>query len=659
MLEFILSHISVQDLMVLIVALPLAGFVVNGMISLVSTQYELTEPRAFVVFVSQIAALLSLVGVILVWYILYGLEEASPSVITGPLLSWKGFLNQPLTFGLKADQLSLAIVFIIAFVGMAAHLYSVGFVSKEKNVAGYFSLLNLVFCFALLLILTDSFFLFFVVWQLAGVAGFVFISRYFTELEGIMSATIYYVIEAISGSAFLLVMILVWKAFLQHANLGLDIFQFNSIQIGSNLLLPYANVISLALLVSVVARSLQFPLYVWLTSATRSPLPVFTFMFAVCSVLISTYVLIRLNFLLVLSPKLLGVIAAVGGIGCLFGSAAAMVQKEAKKLIAYFIISQTGLAFIGIGVGAFTASVFHIFTYAVYVSSLLFGLGSVIAISGCDSVDNLSGLRRYLPVTFWTTLVGALAAAGIYPLSGFFSKNGIIWEVYQRGHVILFICTFLAGMLGAIALFRMIALIFFGKFDRSKLGVQRLEESSVSMLVAMVISAFASIVAGWFGVSEAFGGEGHFQNWLEPALAAQMVHMMGEKGRFSELVLAVITTLFVAHAGLVTWIVYVQKRRWPAHLAGRFRRTHRLLENGFYLNYLYRVAFIRPLGAFSEWVVWKGLDRLIVDGVIVGGIGRITGLESEVVNRFKAASLAGYIFWVVIALIILVGWCIF
>jgi NADH-quinone oxidoreductase subunit L len=655
MLDFLLSHIAVQELIWLIVALPLLGFAINGVISFVTRAYKKAEPRGFVIFVSQITVILSFVAVIVVWYILYGLEEATPSVITGSLFSWKGFLNQPLEFGLKADQLSLVIAFIIAFVGVLAHLYSVGYLANKKHAAFYFSLFNLTYVLVLLLVLTDSFFIFFGAWQILGVIGFVSISRYFSNSGATKDATVYYIIEAISGSAFLLVMFVVWRAFLKQTNLGLDIFQFTSIQVGSHLLLPYADVICFALLIGILARSLQFPLYIWMSSAAHSSVPVFTFIYGVSSVLISTYILIRLNFLLVLSPKVLNLIGILGGVGCIYGAASALVQVEARKIISYFIISQMGLAFIGIGVGAFATSVFHVFTHAVYISALLFGVGSVVRIVGSDSVSEVSGLRRALPVTFWTTLVGVLAASGIYPLAGFFGKNGIIWEAYQRGHSILFLAAFFSVILIAIALFRMVALIFFGKKKIDK----RLEESSVSMLIAMVIASFASVVIGWFGVQRAFGGGDHFRAWLEPGLATQMVHMIGEKGRFSELVLAVIVTLFVAHAGFVTWIVYVQKKRWTITLAERFRKTHSLLSNGFYLNSIHREVIIKPLALFSEWIVWKGLDQFIVGEAVIGSVGRGVRLISGVITKCRVSLLSGYIFWIVVGLIIFAGWSIF
>lgn len=658
MLDFVLSYITVQDLMWLIVAAPLAGFAANGLVSLVVSQYRISEPRFVVILIADLAALLSFILVLMLWYIIYGFSGGTPSVITGPLLRWNGFLNQPLEFGLKADQLAIISAFAIAFVGVAVHIYSAGFVARRKNIAGYFALLNLLLALLLLLVLTDSFFLFFAAWQIASVVGLVFISRNFSDMENIRSGAACYVIELVSGAAFLLVMFLVWKAYADQAMVGFDIFQFSSIHAGAELLLPYAGVISSALLVSVVARSLQFPLYVWLPSAGSAPLPVFTFMYAVGFVLASVYILIRLNFLLVLSPDVLNAASILGGVACLFGAMAAVVQKETKKILSYIVISQAGLAFIGIGVGAFGTALFHIFTYAFYIAALFLGAGSVEVICGGDTVFQMRGLRKYLPVTFWCTLSGAFAASGIYPLSGFFGKSGILWEAYQRGHPALFLCSFLSGIIVAIAIFRMVALMFFGRAPKLQEGERRPEESSASMLAVMVVVAFASVVAGWFGVSEAFGGEDHFRRWLEPGLATQVVGIIGQ-GRFSELVIAVVFTLFTAHAGLITWIIYAHKRAWAASLVDRFPRIYKLLAEGFYLNYIYERIFVRPLGFASGTLLSKGLEGLIVDGVIVGSVGGAIDFSSRAVSKIRTSLLPGYIFWLVVVLIILIGGCLF
>ena len=659
MLESILIHIPVQDLMWLIVALPFIGFLVLGFLSLLTSQYRMSEPRALVVTLSQLTVLLSFVGVILLGYVLYGLEEVAPSVITGPLFSWKGFLNKPLEFGFKADPLSLVILFAASFIGLMVHIYSVGFTSREKNVAPYFALLNLEYALVLVLIFTDSLFMFFVAWQMVGVVGYIFISRYFTDGSNVRSATIYYIVETIAGSALLLTMILIWKAFVGHADPGFDVYQFNSLQVGSMLLLPYSGIICFSLLLSVVIRSLQFPFYVWMPDASRAPWPVFTFIYGVATLLVSTYILIRLNFILVLSPKVLMAMAGVGAFGALFGSAAAVVPTDVRRVLSYYVIAQAGMAFVGIGVGAFAASIFHIFTCVFYVSLIFFGMGSVMAITGYTNLERPLGLRRFLPVTFWTVLVGAVAAIGIYPLSGFFSRNQLFFEVYQRGHFLLFLAIFVASIFSAIALFRLIAVTFFGKWDKESIGGRRPEEMSVSMLVVMVIVAFASCVVGWLGVGEAFGGRDLIGHWLMPGLATQMVHVMGDQGRFSEVVLAVVATLIMAHAGFITWIIYVQKRFWPMRLSLRFQRTHQFFKNGFYLNDFYRRVVVAPLQLFSEWVVHKGLDRLIVDGVIVGSIGRTVGLFGDIVGRLRVQGGSVYLYMILVGLILFVGWVLF
>lgn len=640
-----------------IVALPFAASILSGISALFSAQYKRSEPRGLIIFISQISVTLSLFGIVLLWYVLYKLEAASPSVISGAIFSWKGFLDQPLDFGLKADQLSITIAFMIAFVGVLTNLYSIGFLARERKISGFFSLLNMAYSFLLMLIFVDSFFFFFVLWQLVAVIGLAFMTGFFSRRDTVSVG--YYISEACSSAAFLFVMFLIWKAFVNNAELNTDIFQYNSIQAGSELILPYSGIISLAVLLAIIARSAQFPFYVWSPGATATPFPAYAFMYFTCTILISVYLLLRINFLLVLSMDVIRFAAVIGAIVALYGTLSALVQKNVKKLIAYFSISQMGLALMGIGVGAFESAVFHVFTYAAYVTSICFGIGSVMFITGSDDVRQHNLLRKYLPVTFWTTLVGVISASGIYPFAGFYGKNGIIWEVYQRGHGWLFLAALLSGILGAIALFRMIGLTFFGKALLTDKKQPRIEESSVSMLTAMVIMAFASLVIGWFGVSFAFGGVDHFGSWIRAGIATQMVHVLGDKGRFSELVLAVIVTLLVVHAGLVTWIIYVHKKRWPNALLNRFPRTNSFLENGFYINHIYEKVIIKPVCVVSEWVLSKGLDDMLVNNIVVGFFGRNLRLNGELLVKIKARHVQTYLLWLIVCLIVVIGWYVF
>lgn len=659
MLEFILSYITVQDLIWLVVALPFFGFIVNAIISFLVAYYGYTEPKGVVKFVSVFAALLSLVVVALLAYILYGLEGSAPSVVTGPLFSWKGFFDQPLEFGLKLDQLSLAVVFVLSGLGLLTAFYSVGFFSREKSVSGYFSILGIVESLSILLVLTDNFFLFFVAWQLLSVAGMVFINRFFSDKSSIQPAIVYYTAETLSGAGLLIVMFLIWKAFLGYSGLGLDIFQFNSIQTGAGLLLPFAFVVCISLLFCIVVRSLQFPFYIWIVDISRAALPLYSYMFAVCSALISIYILIRLNFLLILSPKFLTMAGVLGALGALFGSASMLAQKDAKKLLAYFMLSQVGLAFIAIGVGAFATAIFHILTYAVYITAVFFGVGSVFYITGMENLDNFGDLRKKLPVTFWATLVGVFSASGIYPFAGFFGKMGVLWEAYQRGHTLLFFAGFFAAIFAAISLFRLVALMFYKSRQRAVLQCPVAEESSVSMLVSMVIISFFALVLGWFSVPAAFGGEDHLRMWLEPSMATQVIHQTGSGGDFSELVLGVFVILFVVHAGFITWIVYVQKRAWANGLAGRFKKVAGLLENGFYLNKIYSVAIVLPVRFLGDKIIYRGFNKLIVNGIIVDSVGRSLGLVGQVLERFKVTSMAVWLGLLLIMLVAFIGWTFF
>jgi len=289
---------------------------------------------------------------------------------------------------------------------------------------------------------------------------------------------------------------------------------------------------------------------------------------------------------------------------------------------------------------------------------LVFCAGSVIFITGTDSIYQVKGIRKKLPVTFWTMLVGLIAASGIYPFSGFFGKIGIVWEPYQRGHAILFLIAFIVFVVQAIVLFRVLGLTFFGK-KRLDEDSPRLEESSTSMLVMMVILAFTSFVVGWLGVGEAFGGDNLFREWLEPSLATQMVHVLGEGGRFSEFVIAIILVLITAHAGLITWIVYVQKRAWPDSLSKRFSRTFNLLQNGYYINSVYDHVLVKPVKFVGDSVLFKGLDNLVIDKVFVDSVPRVLGFFSDLIGRANVRRFSTYIVCLIILVVIVFALIIF
>lgn len=657
MLEFILIHVSLQALLWFIVLLPLIGFLVNGMISLLVSQYRLVEPKWFVALISIVIPILTLTSVSLLWYILYSLEGAAPSMITGSLMKWSHLLIVPIEFALKADQLSLSIGFIIAFIGLLVHIYSVGFFAKRLPLSLVFAFLNLVLALEFTLIFTSSILFFYTAWILLALLGVVFFTKFFEDGEKSRSVLYYCFVEFIASSALLFAIFLIYKA--SKGDLQSDIFQFANIQINAAALLPYSTMICISLLVSTVLRSLQIPFYIWLPEMSKTPLPVFLSIYAVSFGLIAVYLLVRLNFILVLSFDVLKFAAILGALAAVLAALFAIFQNDIRKLLSYFVMSQFGLAFVGVGIGAFASSVFYLFTNAVYVAAIFMSVGSVIVITGSTKVEQFKGLRRYLPVTFLTCFVGVISAIGIYPMAGFFGRNGILWEAYQRGYSLVFISVFIATILISIALFRMIALQFFSRRIQKPEEVKRYEESSVSMLVCMVIVAFLSIVIGWFGVSSAFGGGDYFRKWLEPGFATQMVHVIGDRGNFSELVLAVIATIFAAHAGLVTWIIFVYKRIWVLDLAAKSEKTIGFFVNAFYINQFYKKVIFKPLALFCDRILCRGVDRVLIDGLIVESVGRVLTFKEGIVNKFRVTMFQTMILWLMLGLILLIVWSLF
>lgn len=634
MLETILKFIPIQDLFVVAVMLPFVSALANGVIFFVSFLKRDSEPKAVVSFIGTIVPFISLSIIILVWYVLMGLEGTSSSLITGDLWSWNGFLGHQITFGFKADPLSISLGSVVAMIFAFGGLYSVGYFSRERSLATYYSAMNLILGFALTLIFTDSILLFFIVYQLIALTSFVFIARLSSKGEAHPVARSYLTAQLISSGAFLFVMFLIWKTYIA-TGYRLDVFKFDSLLIVAPYLVENAHLVSAFLIGVAILGALQFPLYLWLPGTAKAPLPSFLLIFSVAAVVVSAYLLIRLNFIMILSPQISIALAYIGAVATVFGALSAISQKSAKRLVAYLVISNMGLAFMAIGVGAFSTAVFQIMMYVISVGAVLFGIGSVIYVCGSDVADEVGGLRKLLPVTFWTLLFGALSFVGVYPFAGFYAKNGVLWEVYQRGFGLMFLLGLIGMMIAAIAVFRMISLIFYGKMERSRIADKKIEESSVSMLVTQLIFAFAVFVGGWISVSKAYGGADHLREWLGEDLVTQTVGVIGEKGKFSEMILAVVVTLLVVHAAILSWIVFVQKRKWAGSIAKKFPRLTTLLNNGFYINRIYSVVLVSPLEWISKNFIEKGVDETFISGVVFGFPSRFTGLMADVSARVK------------------------
>ncbi|MDZ4225179.1 MAG: NADH-quinone oxidoreductase subunit L, partial [bacterium] len=561
--------------------------------------------------------------------------------------------------GLKFDQLSLVMGLIVTGVGSLIHLYSMGYMGHDKGYTRYFSYLNLFLFFMLLLVLADNLVLLFVGWEGVGLCSYLLIGFWFEDQEKAAAGKKAFIVNRIGDAGFLLGMFLIYTT-LAGANLsavdhGWRFFSFEVIHQYSAYLLPYATPICLLLFVGACGKSAQIPLYVWLPDAMAGPTPVSALIHAATMVTAGIYMIARLNFLYVLSPTTMMVVAWTGALTAIFAATIALTQNDIKKILAYSTISQLGYMFLGLGVGAFSGAIFHLMTHAFFKALLFLGAGSVIhGMHGEQDIRNYGGLKEKMPITAWTFVIGAAAISGIAPLSGFFSKDEILWQAFHGGHTLLWLIGFLGAGMTAFYMFRMVGLTFFGDPQMGTSKWMKVHESPPSMASVLLILGFLSVVGGWIGIPEALGGSNHLHHWLSGVFGKTLVHEGMGESHAGEIILAVVSVLWALHFAILASVIYAQRKDWPEKVAARFHYVYELLVNKYWIDELYDFAIVRPLLFVSRNVLWGFVDEKVIDKYGVMGTGQVVLFWNRCITALQTGVVQQYLLFFVIGAILLI-----
>ncbi|MFN2371210.1 MAG: NADH-quinone oxidoreductase subunit L [Candidatus Krumholzibacteriia bacterium] len=569
--------------------------------------------------------------------------------LTDLLASWLAYGNLRIDIGFAMDQLSAVMALVVTGVGFLIHVYSLGYMAHDDGFRRFFAYLNL-FIFAMMtLVLGENLVMLFVGWEGVGLCSYLLISFWFDSEANAAAGKKAFVVNRIGDFGFLLGMFLIGVTLLPHLAPGEGVFSFAVMQHHAPLLAPVATAIGLLLFLGATGKSAQIPLYVWLPDAMAGPTPVSALIHAATMVTAGVYMIARMNFLYVLTPTAMAVVAAVGAATAIFAGTIALAQNDIKKVLAYSTVSQLGYMMLACGVGAFAMGIFHVMTHAFFKALLFLGSGSVIhAMSNEQDMRVMGGLRSKLPVTWWTFLVGTLAIAGVFPLAGFFSKDEILWKTWSSGNTVLWVIGFLAAGLTAFYMMRLVSLTFFGTNRASEEVRHHIHESPATMTVPLVILAVLSIVGGWVGIPAFMGGGAHFEHWLEPvfagghaAQAQGAVHAVHDTTM--EWILAGASVAWGLLGLLLGWIVYT-RRLAVAEAGRRFAGglVHRVLENKYYVDEAYDGAFIRPGYRLSRTVLWKGVDAGLIDGLLVNGTALAVAVVASVLRLFQNGMVRFY-----------------
>jgi NADH-quinone oxidoreductase subunit L len=665
--------------------LPLAGFVINGLTALLSPQSKLVPTVVGPASVG-LAFGLALVN----FFGMLGTELQAPVVET----YWQWIVAGPLLVdaAFQLDQLSMLMTLIITGVGFLIHLYSVGYMGADPGYARYFAYTNLFIFFMLVLVLGANFPLMFVGWEGVGLCSYLLIGFWFRDREKADAGKKAFIVNRIGDAGFLIAMFLIF------AHLGT--LDFQRVFAAAPETFAYGGAvvtaITLFLFIGAAGKSAQIPLYTWLPDAMAGPTPVSALIHAATMVTGGVYLVARSGVLFALSPTTMIVVAGIGALTALFAATIGLAQYDIKKVLAYSTVSQLGYMFVGVGVGAWTAGVFHLMTHAFFKALLFLGAGAVIhsmhhayhaTHREWDPQDmrNMGGLRRFMPITWVTMWIGTLAIAGVWPFAGFFSKDEIIWYAGARSigpfegwFTAFWIMSLVAAALTAFYMTRLMIMTFHGRTRVADEEARHMHDAPAIMWIPLVLLAVASIFGGWINVPEpianapVFGWLPHSEwlyDWLKPVmypadavLATGLREYMGvQEFEFrtaaplggGEAVWAAFA--FLGAMAIIVLATWGLRRRVivPATESPAPRRLQKVLYNKWYVDEIYDAAIVRPIVSLSRGF-WRFVDQGLIDGA-VNGAGYATRAFGWVGSRLQTGQLNTYAFAIVVGALLVIG----
>jgi NADH-quinone oxidoreductase subunit L len=530
---------------------------------------------------------------------------------------------------LRFDALSAVMTLIVSGVGAVIHLYSVGYMAHDKDYARYFAYMNLFALSMLVLVLADNLLLMFVGWEGVGLCSYLLIAFWYDNAQFAYNGRKAFVANRVGDAGFILGILTIVSALAAH---GVWTLNFAELQAHAALLAPVATMAGLLLLLGATGKSAQIPLYVWLPDAMVGPTPVSALIHAATMVTAGVYMIARLHFLYTLTPEAMYVVAVIGTVTAFFAATLALVQTDIKRVLAYSTISQLGYMFMGVGVGAFAAGIFHVMTHAFFKGLLFLCAGSIIhALEGEQDMNRMGALWRRMPITYATMLAGTLAISAVPGFSGYFSKDLILESTFAAGDQGLWLLGIVTASLTAFYMFRLLFLTFHGT---SRVAPDKhVHESPSVMTVPLIVLGVLSVVGGWVELPEGWLWGGAFTRFLTPVFGpfrSQAAHgaATGAIG-----VVAILATLT---GFLLAYILYIQAPALPGRIAESAGALYQVLAHNYYVDELYNLVFGRFLFWGSTNVLSRGVDQGLIDGIVDG-----TGLGVEVAGEVTRRSVTG------------------
>jgi NADH-quinone oxidoreductase subunit L len=549
-------------------------------------------------------------------------------------------------YDLQFDQLTVVMVLVVTGVGFLIHIYSTGYMAHEEGYYRFFCYLNLFMFFMLTLILAANYAMLFVGWEGVGLCSYLLVGFYFLRQSATNAGNKAFIVNRIGDFGFMLGMFLLFRTFhtLDFTSIFAQAGPMPADALGQFGVITVACIL---LFVGATGKSAQIPLYVWLPDAMEGPTPVSALIHAATMVTAGVYVVARSHVLFLHAPTAMYIVAIIGCATAFFAATIGLVQSDIKKVLAYSTVSQLGYMFLGCGVGAFTAGIFHLMTHAFFKALLFLSAGSVIhAMGGEQDMWKMGGLGSKIKVTFWCMLFATIAIAGFFPFAAFFSKDAILFAAFNsaNGGKALYTVGLLAAVLTSFYMFRLIWLTFFGekRYDEHKVHVH---ESPLNMTVPLMILAFLSLTGGWFALPAMWGGKDYFSEFLSPVLGTGEIAGL-ENAHSLELTLSGVAMVAAIIGLVVAWRMYAKGAK-----QGKSEGLHKFLYHKYYVDELYRAVVVGPLLWISQNILWKVVDVGVIDGT-VNGIATGTTAVGDTVRRQQSGNTRSYAVWVLVGAVV-------
>ena len=558
------------------------------------------------------------------------------------LYTWIHASPLTLEMALRVDALASVMILIVTGVGFLIHLYSLGYMHDDPDIARFFAYLNLFTASMLVLVLGDAVPLLFIGWEGVGLCSYLLVGFWYADMDNAVAGRKAFIANRVGDAAFLIGMFLL---FWSLAQIGTPSFTFGDVNRQATQLAEWSptvvTAVCLLFFIGATGKSAQIPLYVWLPDAMAGPTPVSALIHAATMVTAGVYMIARLSPLFVHAPLVLDIVGAIGAATAMFAATIGLVQTDLKKILAYSTISQLGYMFIALGAGAFSAAIFHLMTHAFFKACLFLCAGSVMhAMAGELNIFKMGGLGKHMPITARTFLLAALAISGFPLFSAFFSKDMILEAAFTSGHYVNWLVGLLAAGLTAVYVFRAYFLAFTGESRVDPDKLHHLHEAPSTMTIPLIVLAALATVGGWVGLPDGFLWGDRFGEYLAPSVAT-LPHAAAHHPSGAVLAFLIGSASVMALGGIyVAYALYGRPSTLPDRAVAGAPGVYRLLWNKYYVDEIYDALFLRPYVALSRFF-WQVVDSQLIDGA-VNGVGELVRWSGSRVRRLQTGNVQAY-----------------